>query len=172
MTRFVSDQIFRAAQEVAEEVLGRRKTEFVQPRQQIAPNWVNVPQLKNAILYSVNNYNNAANITFHDGTNYNVPLYPGITIDAEPFDDGDVYATIQLLIHEPLHDWSQYGFDGIWPCTHIHIGQIVGPSNTPPGGSYFDKVWDLLHKTKCGGKSLWEKLKDGVGECNCGPKPD
>jgi hypothetical protein len=126
-------------------------------------------KLKNAINYSLNNYTDVDWITFWDLSSMNVPLIPGsMALDAKTF-DGDVFGAIMLLIHEPQHDISQHGLD--W-FTHRNIGPIVGPTNVPPGGSYYDKLWDFLHQTNCGGSSLWSQLKKKVGNCKCGPRPN
>jgi hypothetical protein len=91
---------------------------------------------------------------------------PGLfLIDEQTFDSGEVFGAIQLLIHEPLHDWNQFG------AGHGDLGQVVGPTEEPPGGSIFTRMWNFLSTAKCGSTTLKSAILDKVGPHACGPKP-
>ena len=131
--------------------------------------------LEDAINYSLNNYDDCRYWGWADGSSMNFWGMPGITMDETAFDKDNYIYTIGLLIHEPLHDLGQYGFGhSSWKCKHT-LGAIVGPSNVPEGGSYYDNFINFLRSAKCGSDdpatSIWDAIKKKVGPCKCGNKP-
>ncbi len=131
---------------------------------------VHWPRLADAMEYSLTNYDSVKCMQFIEGSSMNVPGVPGITLDADAFDNGSLFASIQLLIHEPLHDFGQFGLGhGGWG--DYGLGDVVGPTSEPPGGSYFTRFYDFMMTAKCGDTSILEAIKSKVGGNPCGPKP-
>ena len=101
----------------------------------------------------------SSEVNLIDGTSMNNPFVPGISIDKKQF-YADEATALALLIHEPLHDFGQYGFG------HSGIKEIV-PTKYPPTsklGDDFTLFVDFLKNTKCDGTTLWKLMLKEAGK--------
>jgi len=126
-------------------------------------------RLRDAINHALT-YNSLLYFRFQPDSSYHYWWTNVYVIDSAVFDSGNEYGAIMLLIHEPLHDFWQFGVGhGGWG--DYGLSDVVGPTNSPQGGSYYDQFFDFLINAQCGGGSIWDAIKKKVGKCNCGPKP-
>ena len=128
----------------------------------INPFPVNWPRLASAITYSMTNYDTIAldEVTLIDGSSFNIPGIPGINIDKDAFYGSEYYA-VMTLIHEPLHDASQFGLG------HDGIKEIVdvdgAPAASPYGSDYKQFATFTQAATRIDGSSLWDRILEEAG---------
>jgi hypothetical protein len=119
------------------------------------------PRLREAIQYSLDNYKTVGpwQVEINDETSANLMLLPGVTINRRDFTGPNDFLALMYLIHEPLHDWAQFGI-GHAGWSDYGLGDVIGPTKVPPGGSYWDKFIDYVRSTHCDGVGLINRVYD------------
>ena len=125
--------------------------------------------LEKAIRYSQQNYGQFNDwwLVDYSSTNLHgfwfIPplgLTPWILLDRSVFNASPEQA-IEAMIHEPLHDFANHGFDHDKLMGRIVTLDHEGYPAPSVYGSAFEQYIDFLKHTKDeNGVSLWEKLKD------------